>query len=171
MKKISLVIISIIFGFTAMAQQIAVSSIVDINFQKGTKKLSSTEAQSLSKRNNEGDDMKKNGEFYAIDDFILWLVPGQVNVPQGYLEQVKKGMFNFYQLSPPKNYSAIIKTINNYQVLIFNYDIDSLSYYNFHCVYSDNKKLLNGSAVFNVSEKKEIIGKLDNLLKNIRFKP
>lgn len=170
MKKISLLIISAIFGFKAVAQDIFVKSIVDIKFQKGTEKLMSSTVQAMTKRGSKLNVNESKGEFYNIDNFILRLIPAQIKVPKGYLEDLKKETQDMFQLSPPQNYRSTIKSINNYKVLIIQYDRDSISYYTFYSVSNDNIKALNGIVEFKPSEKHEITNKLENLLKTMRFK-
>lgn len=170
MKKISLLLISAIFGFTAMAQEIPVKNIVAIKFQKGTEKVGSDKVQSMLKINNILDVNERKGEFYTINNYLLRLVAAQIKVPQGYLQQLKKGTNDMFQLSPPENYSSIIKAINNYNVLVIQYDRGNVSYYTFYSVSDDNAKALNGTIEFKLSEKHEITEKLNELLKTMHFK-
>jgi hypothetical protein len=73
-------------------------------------------------------------------------------------------------LSPPRNYKSTIKSINNFKVLVVQYDRDNLTYYDFYCVSNDNKKQLNGVVKADLSEKNQMTGKLDDFIKNMHFK-
>jgi hypothetical protein len=170
MKKNSLLIFCVFMGITAFAQDIPVNSIVEIKFPKGTEKLTVSKAESMLIRNRKMNINESKGEFYNIGNIALRLIPDLFKTSEGYLEGRQKDIYNLLQLSPPKDYTSIIKSINNYKVLIVKYDLGSISYYTFYSISNDNTRVLNGIAEFKPSEKYEISEKMDDLLKNMRFK-
>lgn len=175
MKKISILIIGILYCFTAMSQQISMSDIVSIKLPKGIEKLTKEKFRStvMSSAQRSAIDTKiGKGDFYKLNRGLMVLYSIQGITPKNYLEQAANGLKAMSSLSGdlPPNYKSEIKAINNYRVLVVQYDSESLHVYRFFAVNNTHTNSLNGIMEFNISEKDKETAILDEMLKSIKFK-
>ena len=159
----------------AMGQQTPLSDIVNITLPKGAEKLTKEKlrATTISDAINSGIDTKKGkGDFYKTNSILMQLNGGYVPVKIDYIEQLQGGLKAMSSLSGdlPPNYKSEIKAINNYRVLVVQYDSESLHVYRFFAVNNTHTNALNGIMEFNISEKDKETAILDEMLKSIKFK-
>ena len=163
------------YCLSAMGQQTPLSDIVNITLPKGAEKLTKEKLRvtTISDAINSGIDTKKGkGDFYKINSILMQLNGGYVPVKIDYIEQLQGGLKAMSSLSGdlPPNYKSEIKAINNYRVLVVQYDSESLHVYRFFAANNTHTNALNGIMEFNISEKDKETANLDEMLKSIKFK-
>ena len=164
------------YCLSAIGQQTPLSDIVNITLPKGAEKLTKEKlrATTISDAINSGIDTKKGkGDFYKTNSILMQLNGGYVPVKIDYLEQLQGGLEAMYSLSGdlPPDYKSEIKAINNYRVLVVQYDArENFSYYRFFSVSNTLSSGLNGVIEFKTSEKSKATAILNEMLKSIKYK-
>ena len=164
------------YCLSAMGQQTPLSDIVNITLPKGAEKLTKEKlrATTISDAINSGIDTKKGkGDFYKINSILMQLNGGYVPVKIDYLEQLQGGLEAMYSLRGdlPPDYKSEIKAINNYKVLVVQYDArENFSCYRFSSVSNTLSSGLNGVIEFKTFKKSKETAVLDEMLKSIKFK-
>jgi len=176
MKKISILIISIIYSLCAIAQQTPLNDLVSISIPKEAKKLTKENLKSAvtskAKHFPEIDRKRSIGDFYQVNDILIQLNGAIVPIKKNYLEETKKGDAEISSLdgSLPPHYESSIKAINNYRVLVITYANPNVSCYRFYSISNTNDAALNGVLEFKESDRGQAKEILDKMLKSIKFK-
>ena len=162
------------YCLSAMGQQTPLSDIVNITLPKGAEKITKEKFRStvMSSAQRSAIDTKiGKGDFYKLNRGLMVLYSVQGITPKNYLEQTANGLKAMSSLSGdlPPNYKSEIKAINNYRVLVVQYDSESLHVYRFFAVNNTHTNALNGVIEFKTSEKSKATAILNEMLKSIKF--
>jgi hypothetical protein len=183
MKRLTLILIGLVYSISCFAQKIALNDTVSINLPKATETLtrdrfsaSVTEKFNYSRiavehvpNKNERTD---NKHFYEVGDILIKLTHGKRRLKDkdNYLSETKKGLDAAFNLGGNTNkYTSVIKSINGNSVLITYHEIEDVGYYEFFCNDTTNTLALNGALQFKLSDKDKATKILNDLLVSIEF--
>jgi len=177
MKKICILIISLMTFLSVKSQQVPLSNIINFNPPNSIKKSTNENLKSIKSNSIGGRTMmdmtKLSGEFYTAGDMVIHL-NGAVGVSTtNHLEKLKKGWDEIFKHDKSAtNYTSTIKSINNYKVLILNYDVENKgnSHYDFYCISNSHDKALSGSIEYSNSDKEQAANLYKELSNSIEFK-
>lgn len=178
MKKIQLLVLSLLFCSYLIAQQKKVSEIATITFPSGTQKL--TDRQIQSQRIDSKSPVLKESlnsklmEHYLINSFFLELHAESTSSPKFSLEDIMK---NVDQLNKETNGNSQIvsgiKKVNNYDVFISQLDSKEWGNYSFFAMSKDRTKSINGMLHYENSDttnKDKALTALNEVLQSMTFK-
>ncbi len=181
MKRIIILIALATCCYKVKAQEKSFDHIVNLSLPKDIEKPDKQKLESfMQKHKNSKIDLKtKKGNIYIIDNILI-----QFNAGSGVVEKNAYGSNKtlledtkrFYddlnlQIQIQKNYSSEIKIINNYKVLITQYDnLESYSYYLMNGVNNTNDKTFALRLEYKKEDKVKAATIVDHILKNMRFK-
>lgn len=174
MKKLVIVIVTLLTFLSAKSQQVPLNTVINFRLPKNTEKTDK-QNQRLIKSSSVGKLLpirnEAVGEFYISGNTIIHL-NGAIGVTTtDHLEKLKKGWDEIFKHDgSATNYTSTIKSINNYKILILNYDDKSNSHYNFYCVNNLHNKALSGSIEYNNSDKEQAAKLFKELSDSIEFK-
>jgi hypothetical protein len=183
MKKLSLIIIGIVYSISCFGQKIALNDTVSIELPKQAIPLnrdgfeasvnenfsySKLALNSVPKKN----ERLYNKHFYKVGDILIKLTHGKRRLTgkEDYLTDTKKQLNALFSLNGnSNNNSSVIKTFNNNPVLIIYYEMENVGYYDFYCYNFTNTFALNGRVQFKLPEKDKATKILNDLLNSIQF--
>jgi hypothetical protein len=177
MKKISLIIVSLLVTSFVMAQQKKVTEVATISFPSGTQKLSgeqmrTNQAASKSPILQASSKMNKY-EHYSINSFFLEMYTETVSKEKYTLEAAMKNIELINQDSKgTSRFVSGIKKVNNYSMFIAQADSKDWGYYAFYILNEDSTKIINGILHYESTpqNKTEGLKLLQQLLNSIKFK-
>ncbi len=173
MKSITLFTILNFWSLNIMSQALN-NDVFSVNLPTGAVKISTEKFQTFLKKNPRYSKVEttRKGDFYQIGNAAVLNIYGSIgNAPSDQLEKIKKGLEGMYSmLGYPKNYKSVIKPINNYHILIENYNDGVIEYYNFYAFNKENTKALTGNMEFNSSEKSKNSENFGKMLNSLKFK-
>lgn len=115
---------------------------------------------------------KLSGEFYTAGDMVIHLNGVIGASTNDHLEKLKQGLDEIFKRDKSAtNYTSTIKSINNYNVLLLNYDVEKgKSHYDFYCTSNSHDKALSGSIEYSNFDKEQAAKLYKELSNNIEFK-
>lgn len=181
MKKIIIIIVLAVCSYTIKAQEKSFDKIVSFSLPKDIEKTDKENLESfINKRKNSQIDLKTNrGNLYKTGNILIQFNAGSVKIEKNAdgsnrkLLQDQKRFYDDYatQISTQKNYSSVIKAINNYTVLITNYDnVESYSYFLLYGVNNSNDKTFTIRLEYKKEDETKASKIVELFLKNMRFK-
>jgi hypothetical protein len=174
MKKITFLIVLIIYSLSCIGQQTSINNTVNIKLPATSKKLSKTETSVFAKRKFSDDKLALDNannvnpdQTYTVDDVLITLFDGNKKVPENYLLDTKKGLDEMSKKD--RSYTSGIKIINNNHVLIIGETSGNVGYYRFFCHNAQHSKALNGVLQFSINDKPKATKILDDILEGVEF--
>ncbi|SMO72379.1 hypothetical protein [Solitalea koreensis] len=176
MKKISILIVGIFLCLSSFGQVVPLNDVINFTPFKKMEKIDRGQLKQMDRTKVKFPTINiehSSGEFYKLSSTCLLQLNGMMSeTTDNYLNKLKKGFDASHSWSSDPGYTSVIKTYNNYQVLIINraYTEQFISHYSFFCVSNTKVCCLNGKLEYNSADKEQAAVMLDELLKSIRFK-
>ena len=176
MKKIIIISTVLAFcSFLAKSQEKSLEQVMELNMPASIESPTPQKLQTFMQRHKKSKiDLKSNkGKIYTTGDVIIQVNGGSAKVPADLLES-RKIFYDDYnkQIITQKNYSSVIKIINNCKVLMINYD--RLNDYSYYLIYGVNNNINDKAFAIRIEYKKEDSAKVNkivaHILNKIRFK-
>jgi hypothetical protein len=173
MKKIDILILSVMTCLFLNAQETPISKVVNMTVPKGAIKLNKEEVKSYADREFGNSEITSvnTQNLYSINELLMafW----DLNVSEGNkksLEAIKSEALELYKLD--KNIivdDASIKEANNNKILVISYKNKDANYYRFISEYRNNQAI-SGLIQFKASDKNQSKAILKEILSSIKFK-
>ena len=175
MKKISILIVFLFLCLTSFGQVVPVNEVIGFTLPKKAEKATREQLKKMDRNDIKSSPInieKGRGDFYKLGPKTILQLNGS-RVPEStdnFLIQKKKANDEMAKMLP--GYTSVIKSYNNYQVLILNYIPvgQNIAHYVFFCISSTKRYQLNGALEYSIAEKEQTAMMLDELLKSIKFK-
>jgi hypothetical protein len=174
MKKIILLSISIVYSISCMAQLTHSSEFVKLNLPNGAYKLNKQQIDALpgKKTITKMDEQIRPPYVYNIDNIILSFH----NVNQDSINNNLLGNKKFldelagaFKRHGNNSYISNIKKVNNKQVLVANYIINSSGYYDFYVQNASKTLTLAGKMEYNKADAAKAESLLNDIINNVQF--
>ncbi|MBS1519961.1 MAG: hypothetical protein JST50_03105 [Bacteroidetes bacterium] len=174
MKKITFLIIFILFSFICRAQQlVSLSDAVNINLPDKAEKISKEQAQSHASKKFKYDKMMLNtitdrkSDIYKVDDILISVHAESNNFKKEQLLHIKNGLDEMSKGSP--TYTSVIKKVNGNSILVTSNIVNNIYHYHFFCFDNKNSNVITGILEFDKVDAPEARAILDQLINSIEF--
>ena len=111
------------------------------------------------------------GQAFEVDSSLVLLNASDSTVRKEHLDELQKGLKEMIRLGNPTFFTSVITEKNNYRVLINNYPFpgENIARYSFYAQ-GENNKMLVGIIEYKLTNAKNALNTLNELLNGITFK-